>query len=377
MKKLEDIEVLRAVAVLAVIWQHLDNLFPWQYPALRQAYTYAGGTFGVDLFFCISGFVIARDLVPRIQAAQAHGHVWRVAMAFWVKRMWRLWPAAWLWLALILLLAYGFNETGAFGSMKENIRSTWAALFNFYNIRFGQCFMKCGVGASFVYWSLSLEEQFYLVFPVLVIFLRRRLWILLTIAILFQLASTRSVWLMVFRSDAICMGVLIALASHKPYWRAVRQFVENLPKAIPPLVLIGSIGLMTSLSGELKWTTHPMSGISLTSAILVLLAAHPRHTMMQPGPFQRLLVAIGARSYGIYLAHIPIFFLTREIFHRLKLNLPATGSSVLISMAVATVLLIISVEIIYRYIENPLRHIGAEKSRNWLNYAAKAPQQTA
>lgn len=377
MKKLNDIEVLRAIAVLAVLWQHLDNLFPWQFPALSLAYQYAGGTFGVDLFFCISGFVIARDLMPRLQAAQAQGHVWRVAMAFWVKRMWRLWPAAWLWLALILLLTYGFNETGVFGTMKENIRSTWAALFNFYNVHFGQCFMKCNMGASAVYWSLSLEEQFYLIIPVLVIFLRQRLWMLMIAVALVQLASTRNIWWMMFRTDAICIGVLIALASHQPHWKSIQRFVEALPKAAPPIVLIAAVLVMLSLSGEHKWTTHPMTGITLTSAILVLLAAHPRNTLMPHGHLQQLMVGIGARSYGIYLAHVPVFFLTREVFHRLNLDLPATGSSVFISVVVAFVLMLIMVEVIYRYIENPLRQMGAEKSRKWLNYPTNAPQHQA
>lgn len=377
MKKLEDIEVLRAIAVLAVLWQHFENLFPWQYPPLRQAYQYLGGTFGVDLFFCISGFVIARDLIPRMQAARQQGQVWRVATAFWVKRMWRLWPASWLWLAIILFLAYGFNETGAFGTLQDNIRSTWAGLFNFYNIRFAQCFMKCGMGASFVYWSLSLEEQFYLIFPVLVIVLRQRLWMLLVAIILVQLVSTRNIWTMAFRSDAICMGVLIAIASHQPYWKSIQRFVETLPKAAPPLILTAAIGLMLSLGGEYKWTSRPITGISLASAVLVLLAAHPRHTLLQASRFQRLLVGIGARSYGIYLAHIPIFALSREFVHRLQLDLPPALSSILIITAAAALLLWPVVEFVYRYVETPFRHIGAEKSRNWLNYAGNAPQQNA
>lgn len=362
MKKIEDIEILRAISVLAVLWQHLDNLLPVQSLTIRYVHQYVGGTFGVDLFFCISGFVIARDLVPRIQAAEAKRQVWRVAMAFWVKRMWRLWPAAWLWLLVILLLTHGFNEAGAFGTMKENIRSTWAALFNFYNIRFAQCFMKCGIGASFVYWSLSLEEQFYLVFPILVIFLRQRLWMLLVIIIVFQLFSTRTVWLMVLRSDAICMGVLIALASHQPYWRTVRRVVESMPRRGASLVLLGSVCCMASLSGDPKWAMYPMSGIALISAILVLLAANTRCTLLPPGPIRRLMVGVGSRSYGIYLAHVPIYFCVREIFHRFDWHPTSSSALVIASLALCALLLVFAVEGVYRYIEMPMRQIGARRS---------------
>src|SRR5690606_16205729 len=65
-----DIEVLRALAVIGVVVHHArDNLFTWTSPGLERLAVYFGGWVGVDLFFVISGFVIARSLLPQLQSA--------------------------------------------------------------------------------------------------------------------------------------------------------------------------------------------------------------------------------------------------------------------------------------------------------------------
>lgn len=365
-KKIQDIEVLRALAVMVVLWQHIDNLFPVGIPALQSAFQFFGGTFGVDLFFCVSGFVIARDLIPKIENA-APNRVWQVAIAFWIKRMWRLWPAAWFWLIAILFAAALFNRSGAYGPLMDNMYGALMALVNLYNIHFAQCFMRCEMGASFVYWSLSLEEQFYILFPILFIFLRKRLWFLFAALVIIQLLlPVRGVWWMVFRSDAICLGVFIALASHRPYWQGLRDVVKKAPPALGLTVLIVGVAFMGALSGTLKWTTHYMSLIALTSTLLVLLAACDTNALMPIAFLRRLLVAIGARSYGIYLAHVPIYFAVREIFHRLEWQPSSTTTLVIASLALCAALLMIAVEVVYRYIETPLRQIGAQKAQQRL-----------
>lgn len=60
-RRISDIEVLRAAAVLLMILHHLRSLFPWKIPELGAFYGYLRGTFGVHLFFALSGFVITRD----------------------------------------------------------------------------------------------------------------------------------------------------------------------------------------------------------------------------------------------------------------------------------------------------------------------------
>jgi peptidoglycan/LPS O-acetylase OafA/YrhL len=98
-----EIEYLRAIAVLLVVFAHADALFPQ---------SGIGQWTGVDLFFCISGYVITRSFQEYFDEAIAEGRWWAAARAFWVRRIFRLAPSAWLWLAVMVFCSWGFNSTG-------------------------------------------------------------------------------------------------------------------------------------------------------------------------------------------------------------------------------------------------------------------------
>lgn len=218
-KRIDDIELLRGFAVLFVVIHHAaDNLFTWSTPGLTRFYSYFGGWFGVDLFFAISGFVIARDLVPRLQQSDGTTHTLNITLAFWVRRAWRILPSAWLWLAIILIASLAFNQSGVFGTFRTNFEASIAGVLQVANIRFAETFMQREYGSSFVYWSLSLEEQFYLLFPLLILISRRLLPYLLLALVLIQIFSVRSVMLMSFRTDALALGILLAVwTQHSSY----------------------------------------------------------------------------------------------------------------------------------------------------------------
>lgn len=374
--RIADIEVLRAVAVLAVLYQHAGNLLPWTSSSLERAYDWLGGSFGVDLFFAVSGFVIARDLVPRLLQARERGQAWRVMLAFWVRRIWRLWPSAWLWLGLILVAVVGFNRSGAFGGLPANLEATVAGVLQYANFRFAQNFMVHEIGASFVYWSLSLEEQFYLAFPLLILLFRRRLaWFLLAFALV-QMATPRlQSPLMVFRTDALALGVLIAFWSGRPSWRA----------GLPGLLALGRAGrlalaglallALALLCSRLELTPYAVAVIALLSAALVLLASHDRDLLLADGPLRRVLLWVGARSYALYLIHIPAFFATRELFFRLLPGEPPGVGLALAHGACALLLLLGLAEANYRLVETPLRRHGARVSARWLRPLADAPAE--
>src|SRR5262249_6765248 len=118
---------------------------------------------GVDLFFAISGFVIASSLLRQPR----HRSFSEFALPFYVRRIFRIWPAALLWLLVPLLASRYFNTSGAFGHTRTLIGESIAASLQVANVYFGLC--QCG--KEYVYWSLSLEEQFYILFPLLLFFL--------------------------------------------------------------------------------------------------------------------------------------------------------------------------------------------------------------
>lgn len=376
-ERILDIEVLRGLAVLGVVIHHArDNLFHWQAPWLDYLTTYFGGWVGVDLFFAISGFVIARTLLPQLQASQDKRAALRTTLAFWVRRAWRLLPSAWLWLLLMLIASFIFREHGLFGSPRANLEATLAGVLNIANLRFLDTFMRSEYGASFVYWSLSLEEQFYLLLPLVVLLVRRWLVPLLLLIVVWQLLQERTLAMMVFRCDGLLLGVLLAIWSRHPsYQRARPGFIERLPlRGTLPLLLI-LLCMVLLGSDELRIASHRMSWIALLSVLLVWLASYNGNYFL-PVPLRVLMVWLGARSYAIYLIHIPAFFLTREIWMYLEPAQTADNSFLLRYLLTAGALILLLSELNYRLLEMPLRKRGARLAAR-INAPAQSPTTPA
>lgn len=354
-----DIEVLRALAVIGVVVHHSrGNLFTWTSPALERLAVYFGGWVGVDLFFAISGFVIARSLLPQLRAA-ANGDAARVTLAFWIRRAWRLLPSAWLWLLLMLLGAMIFRDSGTFGDLRANLEATVAGFLHIANLRFLETFMRSEYGASFVYWSLSLEEQFYLLLPIVVLLFRRWLVPVLLLIVIYQLVQERTMAMMVFRCDGMLLGVLLAIWSRLPSYQLARpEFLRSLPLRglLPLLIILGCLALLGS--DELRIASHRMSMVALLSAMLVWMASY-NDDLFMPAPIRHIFVWIGARSYAIYLIHIPAFFLTREIWMWMNPGATPGPDQTLSYIVMAGMIILICAELNYRWVEQPLRRRGA------------------
>jgi len=358
-KRIQDIELLRGFAVLFVLIQHANgNLFTWSTPDMARFFTYFAGGFGVDLFFAISGFVIARDLLPKLQGASDNAAATRITIAFWIRRAWRLWPSAWLWLAIILFACVAFNDSGAFGSLRANFEATVVAVLHVANLRFADAFGNFEYGASFPYWTLSLEEQFYLLLPLLALLARHWLPYLLVALVLLQFCASRDMLAMALRTDAIAMGVLIAIWSKHSTYVLSRPIVFKKP--LGPLALVVAFICMGALHSKALHTVSISVGmIALLSAILVWIASYDADYLCPTGWFKRVMVWVGTRSYAIYLIHIPAFFATREIWFRLGSGSVSFGEEEFWPFIVtAAVLIAVLSELNYRFVETPLRRHG-------------------
>ena len=358
-----DLDLLRAVSVIAIIVHHANhNLIEWKSPALATFYAYFGGSFGPDLFFAISGFIIARDLVPRLSACHSRQEWLNASLFFWIKRVYRILPSAWLWLAVILLLCVTFNSSGVFGTFRANFEATIAGILQVANFRFAASWGSFPYGASFVYWTLSLEEQFYMLFPFVIWFGRRYLVYILAAAIIYQLVQPRSILGLAVRTDALMMGILIALWSVRDSYRAVEPVFLKTRPLLGFSFLCGVTWCLISLSPgskgifivPLRWSL-----ISPLCALLVLVASYNGNYLMPDSPVKRLLLWVGSRSYAIYLCHIPAFFATREIMHRLHPGTKFSSDDFWIFVAIATTIIVVCSELNYRILEVPLRRRGA------------------
>ena len=357
---IEDIELLRGFAVLLVVVHHAQsNLITWTTPALTRFYSYFGGWVGVDLFFAVSGFVIARSLVPRLRSQADGAAAWRETLSFWVRRAWRLLPSAWLWLLVTLIATLAFNSSGVFGSIEANLEATVAAVLQVANIRFAQAFMQWEYGSSFVYWSLALEEQFYLLFPLLILFSRRWLPYVLLGLVALQLFVPRSVMLMMFRTDALALGVLIALWSVQPSYRRLQPLLL-VRRGLGVGILLALLLCLCILGSEpLTLFSMRIGVIALLAATLVWMASYDRDLLWPKGACKRLMIWFGTRSYAIYLIHIPAFFFTREIYYRLYPRQGDFGEPFFYPFVfTAAVLIVVLSELNYRLIECPLRERG-------------------
>jgi peptidoglycan/LPS O-acetylase OafA/YrhL len=359
-KRIMDIEVLRAIAVLGVLFHHLQGLFSDPVPLIGAMRDWVGLWWGVDLFFAISGFVIARSLIPALRSCRNRQEYWEQTRNFWLRRAFRLLPSAWLWLALMLLLCVFFNRSGAFGTVQANVQATLAGVFQYANFRFADAIFNYEYGSSFVYWSLALEEQFYLLFPLLILLCRKHLvWVLLALVAV-QLFMVRTSLLMSVRTDALALGVLLAMWSVQPGYRRWQPTFLRRPWAGISLLVI--VGLLLSYLGAERFTTAPyrIGAIAILSAVLVWIASYNGDYLLPAGRLQRAMAWVGNRSYGIYLIHIPVYFLVREVIFRLQgAGLPSPAGHPVVTLLFAAGLIVLLSELNYRFIEMPMRIRGA------------------
>ena len=360
--RIADIELLRGLAVLFTILEHAKgNLISWSNPVVDGFYSYFRFGSGVDLFFAISGFVIARSLVPSLGRCRSPLEFVNVTVAFWVRRAWRLLPSAWFWLAVILVLSGAFNRSGLFGSFRTNFEATIAGLLDVANFRFMEAFGHFGYGASFPYWSLSLEEQFYLLFPALIFVSRRWLPAVLGAGVLLQLFAVRTPLLMVIRTDALMLGILIALWSRGPTYRLFEPVGLRRSRLLRGAILGLPMLLLAAIEASgstIVW--FPVGLIALIAAALVLIASFDGDYLMRDGRLKRALLWVGSRSYALYLLHVPVMFAVRELWLRLDVQ-PVHGHGwILVLLALA--LMGVLAELNFVLIEAPLRARGARIS---------------
>jgi peptidoglycan/LPS O-acetylase OafA/YrhL len=367
--KIADIEVLRGIAIIFVLIEHTRiNLFPWIWGPETRLYYYFGFWNGVDLFLAISGFVIARSLMPMLEMASSTTGYFNATLSFWVRRAWRLMPAAWLWLAIILVSAAFFNRSHVFWSFRANLESVVAALLDVANFRIAIVYGHSEPGAAFPYWSLSLEEQFYILLPIIIFFAGRRLpWVLAVgvVAQFFLMRAGRTIGdfgalMNMLRSDALMLGVLLAVWSRTPSYRLFEPtgLKGRAPIGLAILVLL-TLFLAVVGSPELTIVSFQVGLVALVSAALVFVASYDQDYLMPPGPVKQVMLWFGSRSYAIYLIHIPAFFLAREIWFRIEPPGTIFNGTFTLRLALTGFgLLLVLTELNYRLVEVPLRRRG-------------------
>ena len=310
-----EVDGLRGVAILLVLWYHAPFLFrdlpqfsaeqsPWSMLGLLGRMS-LGGWIGVDLFFVISGFLITLILL-RIKEGRGS------ALAFWGRRGLRILPLAVFYLAVLIGLTSIGDPLKVLASFDE---WPWYAFYlgNIHIAIYGWQPL-----AIMILWSLAIEEQFYLVWPLLVRICTRQqvLWWstgCMVIAPFFR-ALTLSVtdypatYVFTFcRLDALAAGAVMAVLYSSSEWEQ-HIMASSKRLALPALAII-MLTLLVPFSPSLP-ATRPwwfsVFGYSLLaiSFAIVLGASLEIRGSIRAFLTSSFLTFLGRRCYGLYLWHV-------------------------------------------------------------------------
>lgn len=362
-----DIEMLRGVAIILVLFQHFPSLYFWSdhsfFASLSKYLTFWTG---VDLFFCISGFVVGKSLINKLdESMRKNSERNFVIKEFFIKRAFRLLPTSFVWLSVVLLLSYYFNDSGAFGIYNENLKQALSIVTYNYNW-YVKTVNEAGIPATFApFWSLNLEEQFYFVFPFFIVLCpkKARVQFLMICCVILFFIKRQGFLSFNFRIDAISYGVILAIISNKNGYSKLKNSLSKILRA--PVLFMTCCILLLIITPTLMWNSVHMVGvIALISFFMIYMASFNSGEINLPNTLRKPMIYIGNRSYGLYIIHMPAIYITQEIFARYFTSqgiMPHGG--LYIESAITIVCIIIMsclVEINYRWVETPTRKMGAE-----------------
>ncbi|GLC26663.1 acyltransferase family protein [Roseisolibacter agri] len=315
----DALDGVRGIAILLVMLVHgVANLEASGWARLPVAMARFGWS-GVDLFFVLSGWLITRILLEDRGRAGA-------LPAFFARRALRIWPLYFLVLAGLSVLAYGWPafQPGDAAEFRRAMPWYWTHTFNWYLIVHPSG--DTGAYGTGTFWSLALEEQFYLVWPFVVQRLHGRalartcgalavgsalLRILLTVVgVSFPLAV-----LPFTRLEGLAVGAgLAALRDVPEAWARLRRWTAPLADS-PVRLVIAALAChalltwVTQLDPELLQVVGVPTVVCVWGALVLAVVAHGPETPLARILTVRPLRAVGRISYGLYVFHLPAIFL--------------------------------------------------------------------
>lgn len=353
-----DVQVLRGIAVLGVMLAHFGAMVP-------------GGFLGVDVFFVISGFVITLSAIKLAsQSASARAFL----LSFWRRRFFRLFPVLTVVIAVTLLTAvFVLPPVDFFEQVKMSLWSlAFAGNIGVEVLSRADYFDPAAEQNWFLHlWSLGVEEQFYLLFPLIFLVvvvgswgrahLRLALGSIIGLAGLsfaLALVNEMDAYFGLFESVVDSTGVAALVGYYSPLTRAWQFLVgviaalliyRGVPRTSPVLTVVGMVGLVSAfvVTPQSNLLPGPITGLTVGAVFLLLISpvSHPIASSVGLAPLRWL----GDRSYSAYLWHWPVW-LTASQF------LDGQLSSIAVSFGVTLVLSALS----YRWIERPFIAWGAQ-----------------
>ena len=367
-KYLPSIDSLRALAVLAVIIYHVDvNYLP-------------GGFLGVDLFFVLSGYLISSLIIKEYRKTGSLN-----LYNFYIRRARRLLPAVYFMITVGLVVMVLFNEVLLRKSHLDAIfgyiySSNWWYIFHKLDY-----FDSFGAQSPFKHlWSLAIEEQFYMIFPLLFLLVNRKkkskdgtyklnknfLYVVLGLILasliahilLFDINNISRIYFGTdTRAFSLLVGVVGAILYPMERLHAKVTPQQNMLYSVVSLVSIAT--LITVMIYTSEYNTLLYRGGFLLVAILgliVIISSGKQHTLMSRLLSFKPVVFIGKISYSLYLWHFPVLVLTTPVSE--------IGNPNIIFVVLRIILTFVLATASYMFVETPIRKLGF---KNYINVIFK------
>lgn len=367
-KYLPSIDSLRALAVLAVIIYHVDvNYLP-------------GGFLGVDLFFVLSGYLISSLIIKEFRKTGTVN-----LYNFYIRRARRLLPAVYFMITVGLVVMVLFNEVLLRKSHLDAIfgyiySSNWWYIFHKLDY-----FDSFGAQSPFKHlWSLAIEEQFYMIFPLLFLLVNGKkkskdgtyklnknfLYVVLGLILVSLIAhillfDINNISRIYFGTDTRAFSLLVGVVG------AILYPMERLHSKVRPqqnmiysvVSLVSIATLITVMVYTSEYNTWLYRGGFLLVAILgliVIISSGKQHTLMSKLLSFKPVVFIGKISYSLYLWHFPILVLTTPVSE--------IGNPNIIFVILRVILTFVLATASYMFVETPIRKLGF---KNYINVIFK------
>lgn len=358
---IEGLDGIRALAVFAVIFFHaqLFNFLP-------------GGFLGVDVFFVLSGFLISHIILQDF-ARPGHFSLWQ----FYLRRAKRLLPALYVLIGVAALYAM-LLARDAIEQLQKDIPAAFLYLSNFWQLWDKQSYFEQFSRPHVLkhLWSLAVEEQFYIIWPILLLFFYRlRRWIPLVVSIAtLALLSMGWMWFLAewrqipisaaperlylgtdTHAHSLLFGALLA-AVYRP--RAARQAWEAV---LATLLGLASLAFLLYAFYALTEAQEFLyrGGFAMVAVATVLLIwsaslpKNPINTLFQ----NPVLDWLGKRSYALYLWHWPVFVFLRPGQELMSNPWQAFALRLALTVALSA--------LSYRFLEEPIRRHGWQAFGRW------------
>jgi peptidoglycan/LPS O-acetylase OafA/YrhL len=284
MRRIAELDGLRGIAAVLIIVYHLLGARP------------DGLWVAVDVFFVLSGYLITSIVLE-------HGSSWRFLMPFYLRRGLRIWPIYYLVVLLAALTWQGELSTIAqYLTYTQQTPHYWGAEMAEWP-------------AINHTWTLAIEEQFYLIWPPLLLLAGRQWTIPLAIVVALLSIQAKMAgadwWTLLGRSDGFALGGLLAAICADADHASARKRAGILAIAFAgiAIILVTGLAMTNRLTGSVgpvaigtRTTIASLGSFALVAAVLCN-QGHPTLRILRCRP----LVYLGTISYGLYLYHCPIF----------------------------------------------------------------------